>query len=430
LGRSAPGVGGEIAEDAHGGLQSDVDDVISGSSSVGISGQVAADNAEERLVGLRGWGDGSVEAHVFHKPARGDVSQGVDASNPREEDGLQVSSGIVLGGQRGEVCLEHLVDWGQEQGADDVGESRVADEPVEVTVLDGSSSVPRILVWETDEELVHQGISKARFLLVSSDISGSCVGSNNLVSISSEAIGGHLKNEGNNVQPSQDVVGRIIDNASREWIRSSTIDGDEVDQIEDFSDVDRERISSLSDEDSTIVLASWNVRIVDILSCVGGVGGEGLGSSIIPRLLEISYSRSCLCHSARTGNRTNGEAIIFQEVECCIVSSSDGSESLEGNEDVLMLSNQERETSSSFRGKRKLCRRKLVGDLESEFDFGMPIAGIIDKNGIEKIRVKCVVIGSAEGRMTRIKIGNEGGVARSARLVALEHVEIGDIRPR
>jgi len=104
--------------------------------------------------------------------------------------------------------------------------------------LRGLASAPFILVGESNEKFIDEGISQARFLSVSLDGSSGSPGSNDAISSSSDTSGGDLEDERHNVEPSEDVVGLVVDNASREASSSGTIDGDEVDEIKNLSNVD------------------------------------------------------------------------------------------------------------------------------------------------------------------------------------------------
>jgi len=58
---------GESAENTHGSSQSDINDIITRSSSVGISGVISQNNTQAALVGLRGGGNGRVQTEIFNK---------------------------------------------------------------------------------------------------------------------------------------------------------------------------------------------------------------------------------------------------------------------------------------------------------------------------------------------------------------------------
>jgi len=58
---------GEGAENTHGGSQSDINDIITRSSSVGIAGIISQNNTQAALVALRGGGNRRVQSEIFHK---------------------------------------------------------------------------------------------------------------------------------------------------------------------------------------------------------------------------------------------------------------------------------------------------------------------------------------------------------------------------
>jgi len=113
------------------------------------------------------------------------------------------------------------------------------------------TSIPSILVRESDQKFVDQRISKARFLSVSFDRSCCSPTSNDVISISDEASCGDLEGKCIDIEPSQDVVGRIVNDPSGEAAGSCSIDGDEIHEIENLSNVDGEGIGSLADENSS-----------------------------------------------------------------------------------------------------------------------------------------------------------------------------------
>jgi len=70
------------------------------------------------------------------------------------------------------------------------------------------------------------------------------------------------------------------------WESRGSVNGNEVDEIEDFSDVNDEWLSSLSNKDSSGGGASGEVNVIFVLISIGGVVREGLGSGIIEGFLE------------------------------------------------------------------------------------------------------------------------------------------------
>jgi len=93
-----------------------------------------------------------------------------------------------------------------------------------------------------------------------------------------------LKSNGDNVGIVHNVVGFVLSDTS--WESAGTINWDEVDEIEDFSNVNGEWFTSLSDEDFSCSGASGKINVVDVLSGVIVIIREGLGSSIIKWLLK------------------------------------------------------------------------------------------------------------------------------------------------
>jgi len=275
-----------IAESTHGSSQGDINDVISGSSSIGISSKISSEDSKSALVVLNGWGNGCVQSEIFNKASIRGNRELIDSLESSEVNSLEISSWVVGWGQGGEVGLEDGVNRCEKEGRDDSGERGEGNESVEETILSGLASVPFILVRETNEKFIDEGISHAGFLSVSGDGSSGSPRSNDTVSSSSETSGWDFENEGNNVEPSDDIVGLVVGDASGEAGWSSTINWDEVDQIKNLSKVDGERFSALADEHTSSSGTPGNRNGVVILSSICSVVGLSLVSREIPRLLE------------------------------------------------------------------------------------------------------------------------------------------------
>jgi len=120
-------------------------------------------------------------------------------------------------------------------------------------------------------------------LSVSFDGSGGGIDSDNRICGGGKARNWDFKSNGDNVGIVNNVVGFVLGDTSWE---SGTIDWDEVDEIEDLSNVDGEWFTSLANEDFSGGCASGEINVVDVLFGVVVIIREGLGSSIIKRLLE------------------------------------------------------------------------------------------------------------------------------------------------
>jgi len=128
-----------------------------------------------------------------------------------------------------------------------------------------------------------------------------------------------LKGNGDDVGIVHNVVGGILSDTS--WESAGTIDWDEVNEIEDLSNVDGEWFTSLSDEDLSGGGASGKINVVDVLSRVVVITGEGLGSSIIKRLLEEVGGGSRNSGGRRSSSGNNVQSIVLEEVQSSVVSN-------------------------------------------------------------------------------------------------------------
>jgi hypothetical protein len=190
------------------------------------------------LVALRGWGDGGVQSEIFNESSIRGNAELIDSSDSSQVNCLEILSWIVGWGQGGEVGLQDGVHWCEEEGGDNGGERGEGNVSVEATILSGLASVPFIFIWEANEKFIDEGITNAGLLSVSDDGSSGSPRTNYSISISNETSGWDLHDEGHNVEPSDDIVGLVVGDASREAGRSSTINGDEVNEIKNLSKID------------------------------------------------------------------------------------------------------------------------------------------------------------------------------------------------
>jgi hypothetical protein len=205
-----------VAESTHGGSQGNINNVISGSSSIGITGIISSENTKVALVALRGWGDGGVQSDIFNIASIRGITELIESLNSSEENGLEILSWIIGWGQCGEFSLQDGVHRGKEEGADNGGERGEGNISVEETILSGLASVPFILVLESNEKFIDEGISHAGLLSVSNNGASGSPSSNDAISRSNDARGWDLNDVGNNVEPSDDIVGLLVGDASRE----------------------------------------------------------------------------------------------------------------------------------------------------------------------------------------------------------------------
>jgi len=168
------------------------------------------------LVGLLGWGNGSVQSDIFDISSAWGVQELIDSLDSSQVNGSEIISWVVGWGQGGEVSLQDGVHWSEEEGTDDGGEGREGNVSVEESILSGFASVPFILVSESNEKFIDEGISHAGLLSVSDNGASGSPGSNDAISSSSDANGWDLEDEGNNVEPTDDIVILLVGDSSGE----------------------------------------------------------------------------------------------------------------------------------------------------------------------------------------------------------------------
>jgi len=173
----------------------------------------------------------------------------------------------------------------------------------------------------------------------------------------------------------------------------------------------------LANEHTSIGGTPRNSNGVVILSGISLIVGLGLGACVVKRLLESGRARSDIGDEARSSCGVDHiQSVIFQEIQVGIISGDDLANSLERLVDHLIFSNKESNSSASS--------SELVDHLELEDHVICSLACVVNVDVVVKIRVKSVIIGSAEGRMTRIIVCNERREASSSRLVALKSIQI------
>jgi len=190
------------------------------------------------LVSLRGDGSGGVQSDIFNIASIRGITELIETLDSSEENGLEILSGEVSRGQGGEVGLQDGIHWCFEEDRDNFGERGEGNVSVEETILRGFASVPFILVGESNEKFIDEGITHAGLLSVSQNGSGGSPRANDAISTSGDASGWDLEDEGHNVEPSDDIVGLVVGDSSWEAGRSSAINRDEVNEIKNLSKID------------------------------------------------------------------------------------------------------------------------------------------------------------------------------------------------
>jgi len=183
----------------------------------------------------------------------GVVLEGIKARNSLEEDVNQILSGEIVRLEARKRGSENGVDRCKEEVVEDHGISGVENIVVESLSEGRGEFIPSILGDESSEELVDQRISLPALLSVvigteDGVVDGFSSGphTNNSVSGSDQTSSGNFQSDCSDVGESEDIVGSVLCDSSRE---GGSIDGDEVNRIEDFSKIDGEAVLSLSDKD-------------------------------------------------------------------------------------------------------------------------------------------------------------------------------------
>jgi len=183
----------------------------------------------------------------------GVVLEGIEAGNSLEEDVNEILSRKVGRLEMRKIGFENSVDRSKEECVEDHGKSGVENIVVESLTEVGVEHIPSILGDESSEELVDQRICHPGLLSIVIGTEGGVVEgfggrphTNNSVSCSDQTCGGNFQNNGSNVGSSENVVGNVLIDSSGE---GGSVDGDEVDQIKDFAEIDGEALLSLSNED-------------------------------------------------------------------------------------------------------------------------------------------------------------------------------------
>jgi len=345
------------------------------------------------LVSKSGHSNGCVETENISKfVSRFEI---VEARNSGEENSNEICTGEIGWGNGCEAGSEDGIDSCSEEEIEDGWESRIHYEVEEILVGSWNSSVPVILVLESDEEFVDEWVSESGFLSVSSDGSRSCINSDYIRS-SDNARDGEFENGGNDVGEVDDVVCSVLGDTTGE--SRSAINRDEVDEIEDLADVDGERFSSLSNKDFSRSGTARNIDVVDILGGIVVIVGECLVSCIIPWLDKVSGGGSRDCSGLGSRRCNNVQSIEFEEVESGIISGGDLSCSFESDgesESFNLESN-----SGSVVG-------QFVVDDELEGHFGFSVSSLINVDLIIMLVAQRKIVGSTICTLSRIPVGNQ-----------------------
>jgi len=232
-------------------------------------------------------------------------------------------------------------------------------------------------------------------LSVSSDGSGGSIESNHWGRrVGSDTGDWHFKSNGDDVGVVDNIVSGVLSDSSRE---DSAINGNKVDKIEDFSDIDGEGFSSLANKDFSSGSTSGKINVVDILARVVVIVGEGLGSGIIKWLLEVVCGGSRNSGRSRSISSHNIQSIVLEEVQSRVISNIDWSNSLESDGHVESL---------DVEGDTGAIVGEFVVEDELISDLWSSISGLINVDFVVMSITQRIKVGSSVGRLTRIEVGD------------------------
>jgi len=221
-----------ITDLSHEHSKSNINNIISRSSTIGEASKIATNNSQRVLFTVGGNGSGGVESEQILEGSSGVVLEGIKAWNSLEEDVNQILSWKIVGLEARKIGFEDSVDRCKEKLIEDHGISWVENIVVESLSEGRGELIPSILGDESSEELVDQRISLPALLSVVIGTEDSVVDgfsssphTNDSVSGSDQTSSGNFQSDGSNVGESEDIVGRILVDSSGE---SCSVDGDEV----------------------------------------------------------------------------------------------------------------------------------------------------------------------------------------------------------
>jgi len=271
--------------------------------------------------------------------------------------------------------------------------------------------IPSVFGNESSEELIHQRIGHAALLSIILAFGGrvtcgvrvvvgggSGPNSNNTISGSNNTGNWNFKSNDTDVGDSQNVVGIVLCNASRE---DGSINGNEIDQIEDLSEIDDEGFSTLSNENLSRARASWNGNGINELIRIILIVGNGFVSSIVEGNLPIGDSIDA---SDGCGSRGSDvvNSVIGKEIQSRAAGSAQGRNHLQSNGHL---------EAGNVQGEARTIVGKFVVENERESDLWFPISSVVDEDIQSKLLIPRIEIGASLRELSWIPVGEEGHIS-------------------
>ena len=201
-----------------------------------------------------------------------------------------------------------------------------------------------------------------------------------------------------------------------------------VDQIEHHAEVDGKTFLALTDEDLALVLAcraAGNGDGVDVTRGIGRVVGNRLAADVVNRLFESVAAAGGLAKVqavvAATRAAHDLDLVAFVDVQRRVI----------GRADDTRLNQRNRHLGAADWQSYAL-ERVLETELESDvFDR---VAGVVEVNLIQRVRVHLEIVGAAVRSLQGLVVGKQCDVVRTTArargahaFVTAEHIKIGAI---
>jgi len=151
---------------SHEHSEGNINNIISGSSSVGEASEISSNNSQGVLCSVGGDGGRGVESQQILKGSCGVVLEGINAGNSLEENVNQILSWEIAWLEVRKIGFETSIHGAEEQRVEDDGICGVENIMVESLSEERRKLIPTILGDESSEELVDQRISLPGLLFV------------------------------------------------------------------------------------------------------------------------------------------------------------------------------------------------------------------------------------------------------------------------
>ena len=209
------------------------------------------------------------------------------------------------------------------------------------------------------------------------------------------------------------------------WVKQKR--GWRIDQVKNRSQIDGKTLLSLANKHLALVFACWtagNGHGVNVLPCVGGVIGDGLGSDVVHRLFKSAAAGGFYHRAARTFAPLAAhyvDAVGFVDIQVGVVEGADGSG----------LHQRNRHTGCADL-KRNRLQVVLKAKLKSNVFLGVTI--VVDVNFVQRIGVHLEIVGATVRGLQRLVICQQSHVIRAAArpvggnsFIASEHVKVSTV---